>query len=123
VDSYRCGEILLEDLHVRLVTETVEILKLLARTDGVQHADGQASVLTEFADHPAVTLYLRDAWGPVLDILEHAPAIPTLAEFGNMDRALQACGDGVVEMWARLGVRGELTADDQLYLHVEEPIR
>ena len=123
VQRYRIGEISIEDLYWQLGAQIVGVFKLLARAEAAAVASGVESVLTTYSWHPGLDLYLRDAWCRLHKLLDSGEPIPHTSKFGQADRELQAAGSGIVDMWAKLGVRGELTPDDNLYLHVEEPLR
>lgn len=60
---------------------------------------------------------------PVRAVLDEIPLMPSLDEFAEVDTAIQEAGSGFVEMFDRLGVRGEVTQSGELYLHVAEPAR
>jgi len=123
VQSYQHYEIELSDMSSRLVTETGYVLNLIAHADATAHATDKPPVLTNLADRPAVDLYLGNVWRPIRHVIDGSRNVPSLAEFADVDKALQACGKGIVDMWSSLGVRGHRISDDQLYLSVNEPVR
>lgn len=118
VQDYRTYRISLSDMVGRLTSETDAMFKLIAHADAVEHAAGHGPLMDQFSGHPAVAQRLGPAWTALREALDSTPIIPPLHEFAAADRAVQACGTHIAAMWASLGVRGHLTADDQLYITV-----
>lgn len=84
----------------------------------MEEAGGNAPLLTGFADHLAVRKILGPVWGPIREVLDSTPILPSLDEFAAVDKAIQGCGKHMVAMWQSLGVSGSLTQDDQLHVTV-----
>lgn len=122
VEAYRHYEITLEELQATLFRQSEEVVTLLAHAEACEQASGRLPVLTNLSAHPGVRLYLADAWTPIRRLLDGA-VIPAADAFAAADRAIRAAGDGFVDMWAKLGVTGEITPDGGLYLHVTDPVR
>lgn len=123
VDAYRHRRIDLVTMFSRLVRETEQVMTLVAHADAVAQASSNAPVLNALAGHRGVDLYLAQAWEPVRKVLDEVPGPPCADDFATVDQDLQTAGEGLVEMWSRLGVRGHVTDDGQLYLTVSEPQR
>jgi hypothetical protein len=123
IDRYRTGRIDLADMYETLVRQVDGITKLVAHADAVATSAGLPPVLTGGEDKRGIGLYLRDAWMPIRAILDETPMIPCLDEFAEIDTAVYTAGAGIADMLHKLGVRGEVTANNELYLHVTEPAR
>lgn len=123
VEAYRNWKIDLGAMFGKLVNEADQVLTLIGHAEAVALASGQPPTLDRFRAHPAVERYLAPMWTPIRRVLEGAAMIPPLAEFGDVDRALQDSGRGIVEAWGRLGIQGRLTEDHQVYLDVGDPVR
>ncbi|MEU3091236.1 hypothetical protein ACWCQ0_38605 [Streptomyces massasporeus] len=118
VHAYRTHQVGLDEMYESLLFGTGAMLKLIAHADAVEHAGGNAPLLTGYADHPAVQRLLGPVWTPIREVLDTTPTLLSLADFAAVDRAIQDCGRHIVAMWASLGVTGHLTEDDQLYVSV-----
>ncbi|MER7362642.1 hypothetical protein [Nonomuraea wenchangensis] len=123
VDAYRCWEIDLEAMFTRVVSETDQLMKLIAHAEGVARGSGQDPVLDRLRTRPAVQLYLAEAWNPVRHILENTDIIPSSTDFREVDYKLQREGRGVISMWRRLGIHGRLTENDEVQLDIRAPVR
>ncbi|MEU7031382.1 hypothetical protein AB0A60_32400 [Streptomyces sp. NPDC046275] len=118
VYAYQTHEIGLDEMYDGLLLGTSRVLTLIAHADAVEEAGGNAPLLTGFADHPAVRKILGPIWGPIREVLDTTPLVPSLEEFAAVDKAIQDCGKHMVAMWESLGVSAHLTDDDELYVSV-----
>ncbi|MEU3495402.1 hypothetical protein ABZ747_18175 [Kitasatospora cineracea] len=123
VDSHLDGDIHIVDMFNQLVAETGYVLKVLAYADALERTAGRGRILDHFLDHPGVELYLGSAWNPIVELLENTSFIPPLSDFADVDTRLQELGQGIVDMWGKLGVTGYLTAWNTLKVDAESPIR
>jgi hypothetical protein len=123
VDDYRHRRIPLEDMYGQLLMQTDQLLKLTAHADAVAAAANQSPVLDGLRTYRGVDLYLDGAWSPLRQAIATAEVIPKLPDFAAVDRNLQRLGQGIVDMWAQLGVRGSLTYTDELHLDIRAPMR
>jgi hypothetical protein len=123
VDSYRVRDLSLTDMSEQLLRQTDGVLKLVAHADATAACSTKPAVLDDFSAHPGIALYLRDVWAPIRELVGRAPAGIPESGFGDMDRAVQACGARIVDLWARLGVTSRRIGDDNLYIAVHEPLR
>ncbi|MEU1425328.1 hypothetical protein [Kitasatospora sp. NPDC005751] len=121
VGSRLDGDIDVFDMFNRLVAETGNVLKVVGYADALERTAERGRILDFAPDHPAVVLYLGPVWSPIARLLEGGPVIPSLSDFAEVDSRLQELGQGIVDMWERLGVTGYLTDGD--VSEVEPPAR
>ncbi|WP_344500458.1 hypothetical protein [Streptomyces enissocaesilis] len=103
VYAYRTHQIGLDEMYEGLLFGTGAVLKLIAHADAVEEASGNAPLLANYSDHPAVYRLLGPVWSPIREVLASTPTLPSLAEFAAVDRAIQDCGQHMAAMWASLG--------------------
>ncbi|MFI0990595.1 hypothetical protein [Streptomyces exfoliatus] len=116
--AFQTHQIGLTEMYDELLLGTCGVLMLIAHADATEETSGNAPLLEGFSDHPAVHNMLGPVWGPIREVLDSTPVLPSLEEFAAVDKAIQDCGKHVVDMWQSLGVSACLTDDDQLYVSV-----
>jgi hypothetical protein len=126
VQSYREHRLNLTEMVFTVAGQTREVLILLAHTDAYA-ASASLPPITRgnpsMPEHPALALYLHDAWKPIRRVLQTGAIIPSLQEFADVDCAIKAAGSGIAKMWRRLGLRSTRLDSGQLHVHVSAPAR
>ncbi|MFD8802986.1 hypothetical protein [Streptomyces atroolivaceus] len=118
VFAYQTHQIGLDEMYERLLLGTGRVLTLVAHADAAEEAGGNAPLMVGFADHLAVRKILGPVWGPIREVLDSTPMLPSLGEFADVDKAIQGCGKHMVAMWQSLGVSACLAQDDELQVFV-----
>jgi hypothetical protein len=123
VMDYRVGNIDLVEMYRKLLRETWELFMLVAHAESIAEASGRPDIMRQFADEPAVELYVGPAWSPVVAALalEAQEPIPRLTNFASRENRIFEAASGLVDMWARLGVTARRLKSGELYLDVENP--
>lgn len=109
-----------------IVSQTEQMLTLLAHADSAGAVTGMAPVLTEPAVsiHVAVEMYLNDLWEPIRETLASQPLLPSLTNFAALESELLTIGqDTMLDMWAILGLTFTEHDDRSFYIDVAEPSR
>ena len=126
VQAYRERQVTLEDMWLGLGRSGWETFVLIAHAAAAARAAGDPDPTTagEFADHPAVSLYLRRPWKCLLDIAESASPLCTPAALAKMDaRASKEAVDALLNMWGELGLTFTLRRGGLQHIQVRAPVR
>lgn len=110
VSAYRRHEVDLVLMYNRLLRETEQVLNLIAHADANAARQG-GSIVDDLSGHPAFDLHVAPVWSLVREVLQRTDPIPSLAVFPEADRAVQAAGQRILEMWDSLDVRGSLVEE------------
>ncbi|MFF2778914.1 hypothetical protein ACFVU3_28955 [Streptomyces sp. NPDC058052] len=116
--AFQTHRIDLHELYRELLLGTCGVLTLIAHADAAEKAGGNALIREGLADQAAARDILGPVWGPIREVLDSTPMLPSLEEFAAVDQAIQGCGKHMVAMWQFLRVSACLTNDDQLYVSV-----
>jgi hypothetical protein len=125
IDAYRAGELSLDELRHRILSQTDQTFTLLA------HAEAEAMILQrpgaledECHEHPGARLYLAGAWQRVMHALGDELIPVGLDRFREHELHLLDEGEAaLLAMWEQLGLTFDIYQDRTFYIHVAEPRR
>lgn len=125
--EYRVGNIDLDTLWEKTLTETDQVITLLAHSQACEDNSGKNnSVFTEqITKHKAFRLYLGPAWQKISDSLRSMPIALGIDGFAESDLAITNAGEiALKEMWKNLGIsfRDEKPEEGSYYIDVCDPV-
>lgn len=103
-----------------VVTQTNQMISLLAHADASAQAAGRGEVLAgDLYSHPGVAGLLARVWTPLLDFVRQHPVLPSVTQFADVEEALLGLGEkAVLGLWHDLGLRYRQDSRGNLKLSV-----
>lgn len=126
VQTYRDWKISMEDMWEGLARSAWEAFVLIAHAAAVALSADEPDPITEgeFADAPAVSLYLDEPWECIRDIADSVSVLCTPAASAKMEERVYTEGvDAVLAMFGELGLRFALLPGGRHHLAVTAPAR
>jgi len=123
VQDYRIHHISLEQLVDELVTETFSLVVFVAHWHALCQALGAEDpwAIGDLSS-PAVNLYLRPMWTPILEAINALPKIPSRVDAAAGEpELLDAAVEAIQLFLAALGIAIDHLGGMQEYVHVDAP--